>query len=138
MGSSLSVWSVPRCCLSLAVPDFSHLGSSLSLRSSPDLERSSVCQDFRWPFEGASMTVLASFSPPLLVRGASRSGSSFSVAEEVFLGLSPLLHSLPHLSALVLCRHSRIPKGRFWCVALPTFSDGTVWTDKLGLFAFGI
>ena len=64
------------------------------------------------------MTVLASFSPPLSVRGASRLGSSFSVAEEVFLG-----SSLPfsHLSAFVLCRHSRIPKGRFWCVALPTF-----------------
>ena len=49
------------------------------------------------------MTALdfASFSPPLLVRGASRLRSSLSVAEEVFLGLSSLLHSLPHLGASV-------------------------------------
>ena len=55
------------------------------------------------------------------VWGASRLGSSLSVAEEVSLGSSPQLRSLRHLSAFVLCRHSRIPKGRFWCVALLTF-----------------
>ena len=66
-------------------------------------------------------------------------GSSLSVAEEVFLGSSPLLHSLPYLSAFVLCRHSHIPKGRFWCVALPTWlAGGTVWTDKIGSFVSGI
>ena len=43
----------------------------------------------------------ASFSPPLSVRGASRLRSSLSVAEEVFLGSSPLSHSLPHLGASV-------------------------------------
>ena len=82
MGSSLSVWSVLRCCLSLAMPDYSHLatelgevwflvvfgvssldplsvtdlsllGSSLTMRSSPDLERPLVCQALRWPL-GAS------------------------------------------------------------------------------------
>ena len=51
-GSSLSEWSIPHFG--------SHLGSSLSPQTFPHLELSSVCQDFHWPFEGVSMTVLAS------------------------------------------------------------------------------
>ena len=66
-GSSLSVFGVSKLGSSLSVMDFfSLLRLSLS-RSSPDLERSSVCQDFRWPFEGASMAVLASFGSSLSV-----------------------------------------------------------------------
>ena len=46
---------------------------------------------------------LFAFGSPLLVRGAPRSRSRlFFIAEEVFLGLSSLLHSHPHLSAFVL------------------------------------
>ena len=57
------------------------------------------------------MTVLASFSPPLSVRGASRLRSSLSVAEEVFLGSSLSLRSFPRLSAFVSVSSFLHPEG---------------------------
>ena len=89
VGSSMSLRSFAWLGSSVSVTSCSHVGSSLAFRSF-------VCS-------GTSMTALdfASFSPPLPVRGASRSRSRLSVAEEVFLGLPSLLHSLPHLTASV-------------------------------------
>ena len=87
------------------------LGSSVSVTSCSHVDYSLASRSFAC--SGTSTTALdfASSSPPLLVRGASRSRSRLSVAEEVFLGLSSLLHSLPHLSAFVLVSSFSHPEG---------------------------